>query len=195
MNLCKINFYNIAKELEGLDIYQYTRAYSAGLQEFIEAFTFYQVIRGEPMSDWDNLQTFLTYKSNNANVDAIEKLDCKQNDTTLECYIQPTEFMLGLGDLTGEVMRRSINALGNGNIQLCNDSALFLKQLYCGYLRIIGVVHNREMSRKITTLKQSLLKTEMVCYNIQMRGGEAAVWSKPDIQFSSNDNDNDEGFF
>lgn len=219
MTLCKVNFQHIAKELRGRDIYQYARAYSAGLQEFIEAFTFYEALRGESTSDWEDLQKFLTYnvdekeskkvsnesttkECNNINPESpIEKngsqhvsSNCEQQ---INCFIQPTEYMLGLGDLTGEIMRRSINALGNGDIEVCFDASTFLKQLYSAYLKISsGGSQNRELSRKIATLRQSLLKTEMVCYNIRMRGSEAAKWGATELSSTGFDEgDIDEGFY
>lgn len=49
------------------------------------------------------------------------------------------------------------------------------------------------MSRKIFTMRQSLLKVEMVCYNVKVRGGEAAKWGSDDNLDKPNADD-DEGF-
>jgi len=54
--LCKTNFYQIAKELHGSDQYQFAKAFSAGMQEFIEAYTFYEIFSNGEMSDWSKLQ-------------------------------------------------------------------------------------------------------------------------------------------
>lgn len=99
--------------------------------------------------------------------------------------------------MTGEVMRRGINGLGNGNLDVCFESSQFLQQLYTAYIKINGITHNREMGRKISTLRQSLLKTEMVCYNIRMRGGEAAKWGADSTKPLGGDvqEDDDEGFY
>lgn len=52
------------------------------------------------------------------------------------------------------------------------------------------------MSRKISTLRQSLLKTEMVCYNIKVRGTEAAKWGNSTAKESHDGNgEDDEGFY
>lgn len=42
--------------------------------------------------------------------------------------------MLGLSDLSGEVMRRCITSLGNGDIDTCFEVCEFLRQLYSGYI-------------------------------------------------------------
>lgn len=57
----------------------------------------------------------------------------------------------------------------------------------------MGQTRNREMSRKIFTMRQSLLKVENVCYNVKVRGGEAAKWGSDDHLDKPNA-DEDEGF-
>lgn len=60
----------------------------------------------------------------------------------------------------------------------------------------IGPTWNKEMSRKISTLRQSLLKTEMVCYNIKVRGTEAAKWGNSTAkELHEGNGDDDEGFY
>lgn len=55
---------------------------------------------------------------------------------------------------------------------------------------------NKEMSRKGYTLRQSLSKMELVCYNIQIRGTEVPKHMLMNVIESSEMDDNqDEGFF
>ena len=74
--------------------------------------------------------------SNNANVDAVnrshaptdpdtdtvsneEPTEENENQTgPLSVTIPPSEFILGIADLTGELMRNAINALGAGNMEV-----------------------------------------------------------------------------
>lgn len=81
---------------------------------------------------------------NDENVDKGECIDdCSEAvklATNLEkcedpykCLIQPTEFLLGIGDLSGEVMRRCINSLGAGDFDTCFAACNFLQSLYTGY--------------------------------------------------------------
>lgn len=56
----------------------------------------------------------------------------------------------------------------------------------------IGPTWNKDMSRKISTLRQSMLKSEMVCYNIKVRGTEAAKWGATATDANCED---DEGFY
>ncbi|XP_055710462.1 translin-associated protein X [Phlebotomus papatasi] len=185
--VCTMNFAEIAKELKGLDQYQYARAFSPGLQEFIEALTFFEYISGKDLSDWTSVQESLKYKG-------------EEESPPMECLVQPIEFMLGLADMTGEVMRRCVNSLGSGEVDNCFDSCRFLQSLHASFLGL-GPTHNREMSRKMYTLRQSVMKSEAVCYNLRVRGKEAAKWGAEEnlldkgVDSASANAEIDEGFF
>lgn len=70
-----------------------------------------------------------------------------------------------------------------------------IKNLNFSFLGI-GPTWNKEMSRKISTLRQSLLKTEMVCYNIKVRGTEAAKWGNSTAkELNDGNGEDDEGFY
>lgn len=220
-SLVQNNFANIAKELRDQDHYQFSRAYSPGLQEFVEALTYYFYMSGDKWENWYDLQARLTYQNTVteavANDDADELLtavnkillssgETKMASETIEkksspavlatvtdtCLVQPIEFFLGLADLGGELMRRCINSLGCGDVDVCMNASKFLQGLYTCYLSL-GNTRNKEMGRKIHTLRQSVLKAENVCYNIKVRGGEAAVWGSDD-PLDKAAADDDEGF-
>lgn len=55
-------------------------------------------------------------------------------------------------------------------------------------------VRNREMSRKVFTMFQSVIKVEKVCYNVKVRGFEAARWSSSDGMDKERNDMDDEGF-
>lgn len=198
-NIIRTQFANIAKELREQDHYQYSRAYSPGLQEFVEALTYYIYLSGEKWENWHGLQARLTYrnqlsaeKSDGDSGDATEATEAENAFEVIDlCLVQPIEFYLGIGDLGGEVMRRCINSLGSGDIDACMKASKFLQNMYTGYLGL-GQVHAKDMGRKIYTLRQSVQKAENVCYNITVRGTEAAVWGADDGP--SGGIDDDEGY-
>lgn len=165
----------ISRELDGLDAYQYTKAFSAGLQEFVEAYTYYKYLSNERITDWDDLQNMLLYEKSmetndnaenqkqeteslvsdqlektESNDDAMETLvlhdkkpEHEPSDKPIEsykCLVQPIEFMLGVGDLSGEVMRHCINALNSGDLDECFQARQFLQFLYTGQV-FIGIIH------------------------------------------------------
>lgn len=175
-----MNFKSITDELKGCEIYQFIRAISAGIQEFVEAYTFLEFLQDKPLSDWEDLQARIRKKA--------------ENDETEECSFNliPSEFILGLADLTGEVMRTCINSLGSGDTDNCFKTSKFLQNIYSRYLTLNTVQNrNRDFSQKISTMRSSTLKCEHVCYNLMVRGTEGSKL----MSFDPAEEDADEGFF
>lgn len=167
--LCETKFQQIAREMIGMDEQSYIRGFTAGLQEFIEAFTFYELCAQMPISSWKTIvEKHLMYED-------------EEKKTAFQCPLPPMEYMLGLQDTTGELMRKSVNSLGAGDVDQCTEVCNLLRRLYENYIAV-GPVFNREWSRKMFTLRQSLLKSEYVCYSIRVRGKEAAKWSATQAQ-------------
>nr|XP_034177457.1 translin-associated protein X [Osmia lignaria] len=159
-NVAQNLFSIIALELEDQDAYQYFRAYRSGLEEYIEAVTFYQYLQCASMENWLELDKNLTYT-----------ITDKSKDRTIRALITPYEFILAVADLTGELMRKCINNLATGDIASCYQTCNFVRNIYTGFLGCTNA-SNKEMNRKLCTLKQSLHKMENVCYTIKVRGSE-----------------------
>lgn len=176
--LCSVNFAVIAKELKGRDVYQYLRAISAGIQEFIEAYTFMEYLQDKELSDWEVIQKRFKYKSEAGGAE----------DVSFE--LVPAEFILGLADLTGEVMRNCINSLGSGDTDNCFKTCKFLQNIYSNYLTL-NSMRSRDFSQKMSTMRASTLKTENVCYNLMVRGTEGSKL----VSFDGACDDRDEGFY
>lgn len=179
--LCTQNFASIAKELQGHDIYQYIRAISAGIQEFIEAYTFLEYLKGMELSDWEQVEKRFKYKSDDETED-------------FSFNLIPSEFLLGLADLTGEVMRNCINSLGSGDIDNCFKTCKFLQNIYSKYLTLTQAPNRgRDFSQKMSTMRASTLKCEQVCYNLMVRGTEGSKLVSFDA--ATGEDDVDDGFF
>ncbi|EDW59068.1 translin-associated protein X [Drosophila virilis] len=203
--LIQVNFRAIALELRDQDVYQFRAAYSPGLQEFIEAYTYMEYLCNEdnaehskPVSDWSALQSVMQYEVE-ANQEPVkeENLPISGDQTEVKAiqkfqfFVDPTEYILGVSDLTGELMRRCINSLGSGDTDTCMETCKALQQFYTGYISL-NCQRARELWRKITTMRQSMLKAENVCYNVKVRGGEAAKCANFDQKPAD---DTDEGFY
>lgn len=176
--LCTQNFSVIAKELKGRDLYQYLRAFSAGVQEFIEAYTFCEFLQDKDLSDWQQVNERFRFK----------------DEETSEAFtfdLIPSEFILGLADLTGEVMRNCINSLGSGDTDNCVKTCKFLQGMYAKYLTL-NAVRGRDFTQKMSTMRASTLKCEHVCYNLMVRGTEGSKLVSFDAAV---DDDHDEGFY
>lgn len=159
-NLIENYFKCIALELDNQDAYQYFKAYRCGLEEFVEAITFYQYLHSGEMENWMELEKTLTYT-----------ISEESNDKRLCALVTPYEYILGIADLTGELMRKCINNLATGDIASCYETRNFVRNVYKGFLSCTNG-SNREINRKLCTLRQSLHKMENVCYTIKVRGSE-----------------------
>lgn len=86
------------------------------------------------------------------------------------CIVTMVDYVLGLNDLTGELMRYCINQVSCGQLETAFDICRFLTNLYTGMLSV--GYNNREYSRKMYTVIQSVKKVEMACYTVRVRGSE-----------------------
>ncbi|KAJ8672793.1 hypothetical protein QAD02_004053 [Eretmocerus hayati] len=188
-------FKNIALELDGEDAYIYLRAYRPGLQEFIEAITFYWYLQNSTLYHWTNLEESMKYDKASTNNEE-ESSDRKTIEKSIQTIVPPVEYILGIADLTGELMRKCINNLASGDISSCYETCNFVRKMYTGFLGCTWGA-GKEVSRKIFTLKQSLLKMENVCYMIRVRGSEIPKHMLADVAISAAENvnvDDDEGY-
>ncbi|XP_015916128.2 translin-associated protein X [Parasteatoda tepidariorum] len=157
--------HDIAMELSKREVYQFIKAYSAGLQEYVEAVSFYYYLKYGHLISIEKVH----------NQDFLK--DCpkgeekvKENDVTLAEMLSPTDYILGIADLTGELMRKCINSVANGDIDEPFQLCYVLQNIHEAFL--IYSNHSRELKRKIFTLQNSLRKVENACYAIQIRGSE-----------------------
>jgi predicted translin family RNA/ssDNA-binding protein len=153
-----------------------------GVQEYIEAKTFHHYMRHNGIPDWVEVQKDLTYPA-------------EGEEEEFRLPLVPTEYMLGLGDLTGELMRRCINCVGTGHLDTCREVCVFMRHIYKGFAGV-NCPGCREMGRKVYTLRQSLLKTENACYTIHVRGSEVPQHLLAQaLTMNPEEHDEDEGFY
>ncbi|KYM96461.1 Translin-associated protein X [Cyphomyrmex costatus] len=192
-NVIQKLFRNIANELEGQDAYQFHRAYRAGLEEYIEALTFHEYLQNGDMQDWSALEKTLKYHTISSPTDSLEQSTSK----TVQVMVTPTDFILGIADLTGELMRKCINNLAIGDVNSCYQTCNFVRKIYIAFLGYTGVVHNNEVNKKIITLKRSLTKMENACYTIKVRGSEIPKHMLADMAIAATEEyatEDDEGY-
>lgn len=118
----KTNFQVIATELELQDPYLYLKAYTSGLQEFVEAYLFYLYLKNDSITTWTSINNGFTYREGDSDKKVVTLL------------FPEVEFILGIGDFTGELMRKCINSLGAGNTDDCFKICNYVKDIYSGFL-------------------------------------------------------------
>uniref|UniRef100_A0A9L0TPT2 Translin-associated protein X n=2 Tax=Equus caballus TaxID=9796 RepID=A0A9L0TPT2_HORSE len=163
----------VAQELSGEDMHQFHRAITTGLQEYVEAVSFQHFIKTRSLISMDEINKqliFTTEDNGKENKTSCSDAQDKQFGTW-RLKITPVDYLLGVADLTGELMRMCINSVGNGDIDTPFEVSQFLRHVYDGF-SFIGNTGPYEVSKKLYTLKQSLAKVENACYALKVRGSE-----------------------
>jgi len=224
-------WYYLARELKGEDHYQFIKAYSSGLQEWVEALSFYHYLAYDKLIGFEEVEKELLFEDkkakrkvekikegqeaneneedaevkqetaneNNSNIekDIVEgeageivddvstnmdglAISEKQN-IIITVTVPQSEYILGLADLTGELMRNAINSLGSGNLDVCFVLLDILQSMAAGFGRLPKHETPREIGHKLYTLKQSCRKVENACYAICVRGSEIPKTHLADI--------------
>eukprot|EP01125_Pyxidicula_operculata_P012519 TRINITY_DN4112_c0_g1_i1.p1 TRINITY_DN4112_c0_g1~~TRINITY_DN4112_c0_g1_i1.p1 ORF type:complete len:201 (-),score=7.25 TRINITY_DN4112_c0_g1_i1:269-871(-) len=104
----------VIDELKGHDPYRFLRAISPGMQEYIEAVTFLEYTKNFRL---------LTKQE-------IEEDIRKSHPEGLTIHIPTNEYLLGVSDLTGELMRMCVNCVTIGKFEICNNIKYFLQTMY-----------------------------------------------------------------
>ncbi|XP_063984715.1 translin-associated protein X [Diachasmimorpha longicaudata] len=187
-------FRGIAHELNGQDPYQFIRAYRGGLQEFIEALTFYHFLMDHSLPHWKSVEQTFVYEKDDKNESTEENPE--DGVQTVSTLLPPSEFILGIADLTGELMRKCIHDLSCGQIGSCYETCDIVRAMYQRFLGTYGIA-GKEVNKKIYTLKQSLSKIENVCYLIQVRGSEIPQHMLAEVAIAAGEEyptEDDEGY-
>ncbi|XP_006006876.1 translin-associated protein X isoform X3 [Latimeria chalumnae] len=179
----------VAYELVGEDMHQYHRAFSQGLQEYVEAVSFRHFIRTRSLISLEEINSLLVFTTD----EKADGSECQTSPDSLESSYKTlclqvtfTDYLLGIADLTGELMRMCINSVGNGDIDTPFELSQFLRQIYDGF-SYIGNTGPYEVSKKLYTLKQSLGKVENACYTLKVRGSEIPKHMLADVFASKTD--------
>ncbi|NXW32251.1 TSNAX protein, partial [Phaetusa simplex] len=144
----------------------------AGLQEYVEAVSFQYFIKTRSLISVEdiNKQLIFTVEDREETTNTTSNCNDKQPHTW-SLKVTPVDYLLGVADLTGELMRLCISSVGNGDIDTPFELSQFLRQIYDGFT-FIGNTGPYEVSKKLYTLKQSLAKVENACYTLKVRGSE-----------------------
>ena len=100
--------------------------------------------------------------------------------------VPPVEFMMGIADLTGELMRSAIMSVSAGNIDFPVQVCYFMRTIHNAFASYVNTAP--ELNRKMWTLKQSLEKVENACYTLKVRGSEIPKHMLSSIFTSSSPN-------
>ncbi|XP_057961268.1 uncharacterized protein LOC131153163 [Malania oleifera] len=148
----------LVKELQGTDFWKLRRAYSPGVQEYVEAATLCKFCRTGTLLHLDDINTTLLPLS----------------DPSLEpLQINILDYLLGLADLTGELMRLAIGRISDGELEYAEKICSFVRDIYRELILLVPHMdESSEMKTKMDTMLQSVVKIENACFGVHVRGSE-----------------------
>jgi len=92
------------------------------------------------------------------------------HSTLLTVYIPPAEYVLGISDIAGELMRIAVHSVGVGDKEIPFVICRTLRELCTAMSLLYGIA--RDLPQKLSSLRQSVAKVEAACYAIHVRGSE-----------------------
>ncbi|KAH6798675.1 Translin family protein [Perilla frutescens var. frutescens] len=148
----------LVKELGGTDFWKLRRAYSPGVQEYVEAATLCSFCKTGTLLNLDEINASLRTLSN-------------QSDEPLQ--INVLDYLLGLADLTGELMRLAIGRISDGELEFAQKICRFVREIYRELtLTAPKMDDTSDMKSKMDTMLQSVMKIENACFSVHVRGSE-----------------------
>jgi predicted translin family RNA/ssDNA-binding protein len=140
-------------EVQGQAYYKYHHAFSPGMQEYIEAVSFLHFLQTGELITLQKIEK-----------DILDAHSSK--DVTF--FVAPRDYLLGICDLTGELMRLCLNASKEQTI--CHNVLLFLRHIY-EYMTLLPFFDGN-MWEKLSVMKASLDKVENAYFQLTIRGAE-----------------------
>ncbi|KAH9295345.1 hypothetical protein KI387_038933, partial [Taxus chinensis] len=138
----------ITKELQGNDdnAWKLRRAFSPGIQEYVEAATVLEFCKSGKL---------LTLADLNSDISKLSDL------STSQFKINILDYLLGIGDLTGELMRLAISRVAGGEVETAKSICNFVRDLYKELVLVAPIVDDSfDMNKKMEIMLQSLVKIE-----------------------------------
>lgn len=120
--LVTTSFKQIAFELENQDPYQYLRAYTSGMQEFIEALTFHQYLTNNTIQDWPYVVQQLTY-----DIPTESETNEGSDSKIVKAHLPAIEYVLGKINLIHSAVQRGV--LRGQNPQILEVQRTYLTQI------------------------------------------------------------------
>ncbi|XP_044466409.1 translin-associated protein X isoform X2 [Mangifera indica] len=159
----------LVKELQGTDFWKLRHAYSPGVQEYVEAAIFCKFCRTGALLNIEEINASLLQLSE----PAIEPFQ-----------INVLDYILGLSDVTGELMRLAIGRISDGELEFAQQICRFTRDIYRELTLLVPLMDDgSDMKTKMDTMLQSVVKIENACFSVHLRGSEYKLlgYNDPDL--------------
>ncbi|KAI3659191.1 hypothetical protein MP638_006973 [Amoeboaphelidium occidentale] len=155
-------FKELSTETPKHDFYKFYRSCSICLQEFVEAVVFYSYLKSGSVISYPDL--CVKY-----DMVQLDDFATRQED---KFHLPVDDYVLGVADFTGELMRFAINLVGKGKWDVVKDVCQTLSELSAQYDTLNSRYYIHELGKKINTMQQSLSKVEDALCNVTVLKSE-----------------------
>lgn len=172
----KLQYANVSKDLQGLNSFRYQRQISGGNQELIEALTFHHYLE---------TQQLLSYQDAAARLAEISGPD-------FTVMLGPDDYLLGIYDMVGELMRHAITAMATGAFAVADHESIMPRTVLTDMRELRSCLEKleldegsflaRDVGKKMPVMKQCVEKVENAMYGLIVRGSERPKGWMPDAE-------------
>lgn len=150
---------DIALEMQNVSAYLHHKALT-GLQEYVEARIFLSFIEQGQLVSLTDMRNEMTYTI----------ISGDGNTRVISTLLTPQDYILGLADVSGEVMKKAISGLSTGSVDQCFNDREMLRELYTGFLGLYG--NTAIINNKLTMTTANVCKVERALCDYIVRGSE-----------------------
>ncbi|KAA8497572.1 Translin-associated protein X [Porphyridium purpureum] len=171
--------------------YRLHRAFSPGIQEFLEFVLFAHYLQTRTLMSLSAAQQMLDdahdhwLASLQMEAEESNEQGTEETGSKIQGIVSPQKFtidvgdyVLAVGDLTGEVMRLAVGAVATGDLETPHHILPFLRSLHSKFDSFLKnnvspvTAWPKDILHKSEELKRSLIKVERVCYEMHIRKSE-----------------------
>ncbi|CAN6454765.1 unnamed protein product [Victoria cruziana] len=148
----------LVNELQGSDFWKLRRAYSPAVQEYVEAASLCKFCKSGTVLTLSEINKTLLYLSDKF----VEPLQ-----------INILDYLLGIADFTGELMRLAIGRISDGELGYAKMIRGTIRDIYRELTLLVpDMEENSDMKKKMETMLHSVIKIENACFSVHVRGLE-----------------------
>ncbi|KAL6712573.1 hypothetical protein ACN47E_000450 [Coniothyrium glycines] len=168
---------SIAADLQGLNAYRYSHNITGGNQEFMEALSFQHYLETQGLITYEEVKSRIATMSSEAGA----------------VLLTPDDYILGICDMTGELMRFSVTSMATNGKLPSADMALAQKprtvlddlraiRLQLEMIEVPGGKFAKELEdKKMPVMRECVDKVEKALYGLTVRGSERPKGWLPDM--------------
>lgn len=151
----------VAVELQAGSESRFRRCYSPGVQEYVEAREMLEYLQEGRLMGAERMQ---------AEMDEV----CEKDGHGLRVRLEEGDYVLGIADVTGELMRQAVGKGAKGDVEGLLGIWVFLQGIWKGMIGLEGFqgMVGKDYEGKMKVMKTSLEKVERTCFDLAIRRAE-----------------------